>query len=111
MAGDPRRYDDLFQSFGRIAIKRMFGGEGIFAGPLMIGLVMRDQLYLRTDDESRPRYLAESSAPFTFEKGGKTVTTAYYSVPDRLLDDPGEFAQWARGAHDAARSRAARTKR
>jgi len=33
MAGDPRRYDDLFQFFGRIAIKRLFGGEGIFAGP------------------------------------------------------------------------------
>jgi DNA transformation protein len=111
MAGDPRRYDDLFLFFGRIAIKRLFGGEGIFAGPLMIGLVMRDQLYLRTDAQSLPRYLAEKSAPFSFAKGGKTVSTAYYSVPDRLLDDPEELADWARDAERVARARAARTRR
>lgn len=111
MAGDPHRFDDLFQFFGRIAVKRLFGGEGIFAGPLMIGLVMREQLYLRTDDETRPRYLAEKSTSFSFEKGGKTVSTAYYSVPDRLLDDPEEFAGWARDAQRVALARSKRTKR
>jgi DNA transformation protein len=111
MPGDPGRFDDLFQSFGRIAVKRLFGGEGIFAGPLMIGLVMRDQLYLRTGDDSRARYVAEKSPPFTFEKGGKTVSTAYYSVPDRLLDDVEEFADWARDAQRAAVARSKRTKR
>jgi DNA transformation protein and related proteins len=105
MPGDPRRYDDLFQSFGRIAVKRMFGGEGIFAGPVMIGLVMDEQIYLRTDEQSRPRYLAEKSRPFTFAKGGKTITTAYYSLPDRLLDDPEELAGWAKAAHRIALTR------
>jgi len=111
MASDPHRYDDLFQPFGRIVIKRLFGGEGIFAGSLMIGLVMREQLYLRTGDNSLPRFLAEKCTPFRFEKGGKTVSSAYYSVPDRLLDDPEEFADWARDAERAALARAARTKR
>jgi DNA transformation protein len=111
MAGDPHRFDDLFQPFGRIAVKRLFGGEGIFSGPLMIGLVMREQLYLRTDDATRPRYIAEKSTAFSFEKGGKTVSTAYYSVPDRLLDDPEEFAGWARDAQSAALARSKRTKR
>ena len=45
IACDPHRFDDLFQPFCYIAVKRLFGGEGIFAGPLMIGLVMREQLY------------------------------------------------------------------
>jgi DNA transformation protein len=103
--GDPRRYDDLFQSFGPIAVKRMFGGEGIFAGPVMIGLVMDEQIYLRTDEGSRPGYLAEKSKPFTFRKGGKTITTAYYSLPDCLLDEPDELAEWARAAQRIALAR------
>ena len=105
MPGDPRRYDDLFQIFGTIAVKRMFGGEGIFAGPVMIGLIMAEQIYLRTDEETKPRYLAEKSRPFTFAKGGKTITTAYYSLPDRLLDDPEDLAEWARGSHRIALAR------
>ncbi len=107
MPGDPRRFDDLFQNFGPIAVKRMFGGEGIFAGPVMIGLVMDEQIYLRTDDASRPDYLAEKCHPFTFGKSGKTVTTAYYSLPDRLLDEPEELAAWARTAHRIALAKSA----
>jgi DNA transformation protein len=102
---DPRRFDDLFQFFGPIAVKRMFGGEGIFAGPVMIGLVMDERIYLRTDDESRPGYLKEKSRPFTFRKGGKTVATAYYGLPDRLLDDPEELAVWAKAAQRIALAR------
>jgi DNA transformation protein len=105
--GDPHRFDDLFQSFGSIAVKRMFGGEGIFAGLLMIGLVMDEQIYLRTDEATRPDYLAAKSKPFTFRKGGKTVTTAYYSLPDRLLDDPDELGEWARAAHRIALTKVA----
>ncbi len=111
MSGGSGRYDDLFQSFGRIQIWRMFGGEGVFAGPVMIGLVMRDQLFLRTDDVTRPRYLAEKSVPFSFAKGGRTITTAYYSVPDRLLDDAYAFADWARDAQRVALAHKAKEKK
>jgi DNA transformation protein len=109
--GDPRRFDDLFQSFGSITVKRMFGGEGIFAGPVMIGLVMDEQIYLRTDEASRTAYLAEKSRAFTFRKGGKTVSTAYYSLPDRLLDEPDELAEWARAAQRIALAKTPRRRK
>jgi len=32
-------------------------------------------------------------------------TTAYYSLPDRLLDDPEELAAWAKTAHRIALAR------
>ena len=82
---DPHRFDDLFQYFGPITVRRMFGGEGIFADGLMIGLVMDDRLYLRTGEAERPRYLAEGCAPFSFAKGGKVIDTSYYTMPERLL--------------------------
>jgi len=99
---DPERFADLFAAFGRIAVRRMFGGEGLFVDGLMIGLVMKDRLYLKTDAESRAPYIAEKLKPFSFKKNGKTIATSYYAIPDRLYDDPEGFAQWARRAHKAA---------
>jgi len=102
MKRDASRFDDLFHHFGRISIRRMFGGEGIYAGDLMIGLVADDQLYLKTGDGNRADFLAESCGPFTFPRGEKTMSLPYHAVPERLLDDPEEFAEWARKAHAAA---------
>jgi 2-(1,2-epoxy-1,2-dihydrophenyl)acetyl-CoA isomerase len=39
MKRDLHRFDDLFQDFGRISLRRMFGGEGVYAGEQIIGLV------------------------------------------------------------------------
>jgi DNA transformation protein len=36
---DAERISELFSSFGRVTVRRMFGGAGIFADGLMIGLV------------------------------------------------------------------------
>ena len=99
-AGDPRRFDDLFQEFGPIAIRRFFGGEGIYAGEVMIGMVFDDLIYLTTDAKTRKPFVAEKCKPFKFTKRGtgEIVSTHWYAVPDRLYDDPEELAQWARAA-------------
>jgi DNA transformation protein and related proteins len=92
------RYDDLFAPFGRITAKRFFGGEGLYAGAVMIGAVFDDIVYFKTDEETRKPFLAEKCKPFTFEKGGKTVVTTWFAIPDRLYDDPDALAEWARAA-------------
>jgi len=102
MKRDSSRFDDLFQFFGRINVRRMFGGEGIYAGEQIIGLVVDDRIYLKTTDSNRADYLAEGCKPFTFRRGKKITATSYYAVPERLLDDPEEFAIWARKAQSAA---------
>jgi DNA transformation protein len=100
----PDRFDDLFHDFGRIAVRRMFGGEGIFVGDLMIGLVVDDQIYLKAGDSNRADFEAEGAKPFTYRRGKERNATSlsYYTVPEHLLDDPEEFCRWARKAHDAA---------
>jgi DNA transformation protein and related proteins len=97
---DPHRFDDLFQAFGPIALKRFFGGEGIYAGEIMIGMVFSDTIYFKTDETTRKAFLAERTKPFTFEKRstGETVVTGWYALPDRLYDEPDELAEWARAA-------------
>ena len=102
---DPHRFDDLFAAFGPVRLRRMFGGEGVFVGRQIIGLVMEERIFFKTDEATRAAYLAERCKPFGFNKGGKYIETSYYAVPERLYDEPEEFGAWARKAHDAARSK------
>jgi DNA transformation protein len=95
---DPHRFDDLFSEFGPIRLRRFFGGEGIYAGETMIGMVFTDTIYFKTDPETRKGFDAEGCKPFTFRKGGETVVTTWLSLPDRLYDEPEELARWARAA-------------
>ena len=80
----------------------MFGGEGLYAGEQIIGLVIGDQIYLKTTDLNRADFLAEKCKPFSYQRGKTPTDTSYYAVPDRLLDDPEEFAAWVRKAQAAA---------
>ncbi len=102
--GDPHRFDDLFSTFGPIRLRRFFGGEGICAGEIMLGMIFDDRIYFKTDELSRKPFLTEGCKPFTFHKSrtGETIVTGWYALPDRLYDDPDELAAWARAALDVA---------
>jgi DNA transformation protein len=103
---DPHRFDDLFAPFGRIVLRRMFGGEGIYADSLMFGLVVDDRIYFKTDDLTRAAYVAEQCDAFTYgTKDGRHVSLSYFAIPERLYDDPEELAGWARRAHAVARAK------
>jgi DNA transformation protein and related proteins len=101
---DPHRFDDLFAPFGRIVLKRFFGGEGIYLDDVMIGMIFSDQIYFKTSETTRKAFLAERTKPFSFKKHstGETVVTTWYALPDRLYDDPDELAEWARAALEVA---------
>jgi DNA transformation protein len=94
---DPHRFDDLFSEFGPVTLKRFFGGEGIYAGEIMIGMIFDDIIYFTTTPETRKAFLDERCKPFTFEKRskGEIVETHWYAMPDRLYDEPEELAKWA----------------
>lgn len=104
MKSDPHRFDDLFQEFGPITLRRFFGGEGICSGEIMIGMIFSDTIYFKTDEATRKAFLAEKTKPFTFLKRStsETIVTGWYALPDRLYDDPEELAQWAKAAYRVA---------
>ncbi|HEY4124451.1 MAG TPA: TfoX/Sxy family protein [Rhizomicrobium sp.] len=110
---DAHRFDDLFSEFGPIRLRRFFGGEGIVAEDVMIGMVFSDVIYFKTDEETRKAFAAENSKPFSFLKRstGETIVTTWFALPDRLYDDPEELAQWARAALDVARKAPAEKKK
>jgi DNA transformation protein len=102
---------DLFAGFGPVTIRRMFSGFGISADGTNFALALRGGLYLRADEQTIPRFEAEGSKPFSYQTRAKTVTVAsYWTLPERLYDDPEEMTDWAR-ASLAAAQRAALRKR
>jgi DNA transformation protein len=105
---DPEFIRDLFSDFGDVQIKRMFGGQGLYAGGIMFGLIAGGIIYLKADAGTSPAFAAETCAPFGYDtKHGRRVLTSYWRIPDRLYDEPSELGQWARAALAVARAKAA----
>jgi DNA transformation protein len=97
----------LFATFGPVAVRRMFGGAGIYSDDVMFALVSDGVIYLKADEHTRPSFAAEGLGPFTYGKAEKRVVMSYWRMPDRLYDDPEELARWAAEALAVARRRQA----
>jgi DNA transformation protein len=99
----PDDIQELFSAFGLISVRRMFGGAGIFAGDLMIGLVHDGTIYLKSDEQTDQAFAREGLGLFTYSRKGKPASLNYRRTPERLYDDPEELAVWARDALGVAR--------
>ena len=89
---------ELFAPFRHVALKRMFGGAGLYADGLMFGLVFDGVIYLRIDEASLPDFEREGSAPFVYPLAKRRpghASQRFWRLPDRLYDDPDELAVWA----------------
>lgn len=93
---------ELFQDFGNVSTRRMFGGYGVFFDGLMIGLVADELLYLKVDRQSVERFEKRGLAQFQYPKGGKLVGLSYYLAPEEAMDDPSEMREWAVIAYESA---------
>jgi DNA transformation protein len=100
---DVEHLTELFAPLKGVTFKRMFSGYGIMKDAMMFALISRDELYFKADDDLAARFRAEGSRPWTPTMRGKVMTMPYWLVPERLFDEPDEFAAWARDAFDATR--------
>jgi len=102
---DPDYVQELFAVFGPVAVRRMFGGAGIFAGGTMIGLISDDIIYLKTDGEGAAAFVREGCTQFAYmTRAGERMVMSYWRMPDRLYDDPDELAVWARASLSVAQA-------
>jgi len=93
---------------GPVRARAMFGGHGLYLGERFFGIILRDTLYLKVDDATRPRYEAAGMEPFR-PYAGRPTTMQYYEVPADVLEDADTLARWTADAVAAAtRRRAAR---
>jgi DNA transformation protein and related proteins len=101
---DPDDIRELFAAFGPVAVRRMFGGAGVFVDGLMIALVSDGVIHLKADEQTIRAFEREGQGPFTYAtKHGTRSLLSYWRMPDRLYDDADELARWANEALGVAR--------
>jgi len=101
---------DQLESIGPVISKRMFGGVGLYSDALFFGLIDDDILYFKVDDLTRHYYLQANSKGFD-PYGDGNASLSYYSVPAEVLEDTDELKVWAAASIEAARRKAATSKR
>lgn len=94
--------NEVFEAFGPVSARRMFGGYGIYHEGLMFGLVAEDTLYLKADGVNAPRFERLGLGKFEYLKAGRVMHIAYYRAPAEVMEDRDQAALWARGAYEAA---------
>ncbi len=93
----------LAAQIGEIRARRMFGGAALYYDDIVFALVIDSTCYLRVDDATRARFLAEKSVPFSYDREGRTISMkGYLSTPADALDGGQPLRDWVRLAIEAA---------
>jgi len=76
---------------GRLEIRRMFGGAGLYASGVMFAILDDGVLWLKTDDALAHDFEVAGSRAFTYPaKDGRTLAMSYLNLPETALDDADE---------------------
>ncbi len=93
----------LFEPFGAVAVKRMFGGHGVYADGLCFAIEAEGEVFLKVDAQSEPSFAAAGSSPFVYQAKGRPMTTSYWLLPPAAHEEAEELSRWAALGLEAAR--------
>jgi DNA transformation protein len=85
-----------------LAIRRMFGGAGLYSAGVFFGVVDDDRVYFRIGDGNREDFKRAGSV--AFQPVPQKPAMAYFSVPTMVIARSERFVEWAKKAVDAARA-------
>ena len=87
---------DLFAGVGPVAVRRMFGGAGVYLDDACFALLVDGTVWMRADEPLGADYAAAGSEQWIYEGGRRgPVAMPYWRLPE-AADDPEEAAAWAR---------------
>lgn len=105
---DREAVEDFFAPFGRVAVRRMFSGQGVYVDDACFALVLRGTIWMKADASTKAEFVAAGCQPFGYETKTRAVTVeAFWSLPDEALDDEDALRRWCAVALEAARRTAA----
>jgi DNA transformation protein len=94
---------ELLEPQGRVSVRRMFGGHGLYLDGVFVAIVDEGRPYFKADAQSQGDFAQAGGEPFVFESRGKRIETSYWSVPESAFDSAEEMRPWAQRALAAAR--------
>ncbi len=98
---------ELFEPFGAVEVKRMFGGAGVYAEGACFAIELGGEVFLKVDGETAATFAAAGSSPFIYNAKGKPTATSFWRLPSAAYDEPDELKRWAALGLEAARRKAA----
>ena len=93
----------LFEPFGEVTVKRMFGGAGVYAEGVCFAIEHGGEVFLKIDSLSQPTFAEAGSSPFIYVARGKPMPTSYWRLPASAHDEAEELRRWASLGLEAAR--------
>lgn len=102
---------DLFEPLGPISARAMFGGYGLYFDGMIIGVILDEVLYLKTDEHTRADFEAAGCAPCVYDLKGTPLVMSYWSLPDEAMDSPQAMRPWAERAIEAARRKVSKRRK
>jgi DNA transformation protein len=100
---DNAEIEEMFSSLGPVTIRRMFGGKGIYHSGHILALEVSDEILLKADAVSAPKFEAAGAEQWTYQnKTRKAVKMPYWSIPEDAFDNPDIMAKWVRLAYEAS---------
>jgi len=87
---------DQLENLGDICIRSMFGGYGIYQGEIFFGIIHKNRLYFKTDENTRQKHIEQGMKPF--QPNQKQTLKTYFEVPAEIIEDSEEIMAWAEQA-------------
>jgi DNA transformation protein len=94
---------ELLEPQGRVALRRMFGGNGLYLDGVFVAIVIDGRPYFKADALTQAAFVEAGGEAFMFESRGRRMASSYWSVPESAFDSAEDMAPWARRALAAAR--------
>jgi DNA transformation protein len=106
---DAEGLKELFEPFGVVTVRRMFGGSGVYSDGLCFAIALGGEVYIKADAETKAAFETAGSLPFVYLAQGKPTTVSYWRLVAEAYDDTDALKRWA-GLGLAAAQRAAAKK-
>src|SRR3984885_3025874 len=97
----------LFEPFGPVTVRRMFGGAGVYAEGLCFAIVADVEVYLKAESVTQPGFSAAGSPALTYARKCKPKSMSFWRLPTLAHDEADELRRWASMGLEAARRVAA----
>lgn len=100
---------EQLSQLGTLTSRAMMGGHCLYLNDVVFALVANNTLYLKVDDETRPKFAARGLAAFQPfpEKGGGM---SYHLAPPEFFDNQDAALTWGRMAFEAGQRAQAKRK-
>jgi DNA transformation protein len=104
-SGFPDYVQELIGGFGKVDVKRMFGGAALYRNGVGFGILDDDVFFIKADKAFGAELKRQGCKPWIYSiaKDGSVRDIAYWSLPDTAADDGDEAVRLVRRSFEVAK--------